>query len=116
MVYLITAAFIGLDMITGLIKAFKEKAYTSTVMRQGLYHKAGSILVICFAVLVDYAQGFVDIGVSVPVAMSVCAYVCLMEIGSIVENICAINPEILPEKIKAYFAKLSEVKNNDESK
>ena len=69
--YLITGLFILLDMITGLIKAFKEKAYTSTIMREGLFHKCGSILCVAFGVLVDYTQTIVDIGVNVPVAVSV---------------------------------------------
>ena len=116
MIYIITAAFIFLDMITGLIKAFKEKSYTSTVMREGLFHKAGSIVVIVFGVLVDYAQNFLDIGVSVPVAASVCAYIVLMEIGSIIENICAINPQILPAKIKSYFHKLSDKSTESENR
>lgn len=107
MLYILSGAFILLDMITGLIKAFKEKAYTSSVMREGLFHKCGSILCIVFGVLVDYAQTYVDIGVNVPVALSVCAYICIMEIGSIIENICKINPDILPDKLKAYFSKLS---------
>lgn len=107
MVYFITALFIVLDMVTGLIKAFKEKNYTSSIMREGLFHKCGSILCVVFGVLVDYAQTFVDIGVTVPVALSLCVYVILMEIGSIVENLCAINPEILPDKIKGFFAKLN---------
>lgn len=106
MVYLIVALFMILDIITGVIKAFKEKAYTSTVMREGLYHKVGSVLCVLFGVLVDYAQTIVDLGVTVPVAVSVCVYIILMEIGSIIENVCAINPDILPDKIKGFFSKL----------
>lgn len=107
MVYLVTGAFILLDFITGLIKAFKEKNYCSSIMREGLFHKSGSVLVIVFGWLVDYAQAFIDLGVTIPVAFSMCAYVILMEIGSIIENVCIINPEIMPDKIKGYFAKLS---------
>lgn len=107
MIYLITFAFIVLDFVTGLIKAFKEKAYTSTIMRQGLFHKCGSILCIVFGALVDYAQSYLDLGVTVPVALTMCAYVVLMEIGSIIENLCKINPDIMPEKLQAYFQKLS---------
>ena len=105
--YIITGAFILLDLITGLIKAFKEKSYTSSLMREGLYHKAGSILIIGFGVLVDYAQTLLDIGVTVPITLPICAYIVLMEIGSIIENICLINPQIMPDKIKAYFKKLT---------
>jgi toxin secretion/phage lysis holin len=107
LVYVVVAAFIALDMITGLIKAFKTKQYNSSVMREGLYHKSGSILAICFGALVDYGQTFLDLGIQVPVALSICSYIVLMEIGSIIENLCLINPEILPEKLKAYFSKLS---------
>lgn len=110
MIYIIVGLFILLDMITGLIKAFKEKSYTSTIMREGLFHKCGSILCVLFGVLVDYAQTLVDLGVNVPVAVSVCVYIILMEIGSVIENICAINPNILPDKIKAFFGKLREEK------
>lgn len=106
-VYIIVGLFILLDLVTGLIKAFKLKEYTSTIMREGLYHKVGSILVVCFGVLVDKAQLFLDLGIEVPIASSICIYIILMEIGSIIENICKINPDILPEKIKAYFSKLT---------
>ena len=107
MVYGLTGGFILLDMITGLIKAFKGKEYTSSVMREGLFHKCGSILCIIFGMLVDYSQTYIDLGVTIPVATTICAYICLMEIGSIIENICSINPEILPDKLKCYFKKLS---------
>lgn len=106
MIYFLVGLFILLDMVTGLIKAFKEKAYTSSVMREGLFHKCGSVLCVAFGVLVDYTQTLVDIGVTVPVALSICVYIILMEIGSVIENICAINPTILPDKIKGFFAKL----------
>ena len=110
-IYSITAAFIVLDMVTGLVKAFKEKNYCSSVMREGLFHKCGSILCVVFATLIDYAQQFFDLGVAVPVTAGVCTYVVLMEVGSIIENVCAINPEIMPDKLKAYFKKLSDGNN-----
>ena len=107
MIYIITACFIVMDMITGIIKAFKEKNFTSSIMREGLFHKCGSVLCVVFGVLVDYTQVYLDLGVTMPVALAICGYVVVMEIGSIIENICAINSEILPDKLKQYFAKLS---------
>ena len=108
MVYLITVSFIVLDILTGVIKAFKEKNYTSSLMREGLYHKIGSILCMGFGALIEFTQTLVDIGVHVPIAIPICAYIILMEIGSVIENVCAINPEILPAKIKSYFSKLGD--------
>lgn len=106
-IYLITGGFILLDIVTGLVNAFKSRKYTSSVMREGLFHKCGSILCILFGVLVDYAQGFLDLGVNVPVAISICGYIVLMEVGSIIENVCSINPEIMPDRLKEYFQKLT---------
>ena len=113
MIYLITGAFILLDFITGIIKAFKKKQFTSSVMRQGLFHKAGSVLVVMFGALVDYAQAYIDLGVSLPVATTICIYICLMEIGSIIENVCVINPRIMPNKLQSYFQKLNSGKETE---
>ena len=110
MIYVLVGLFILMDMISGIIKAFKQKAYTSTIMREGLFHKCGSILCVVFGALVDYTQTLVDIGVTVPVAVSVCVYIILMEVGSIIENVCTINPDILPDKIKSFFSKLGGTK------
>ena len=116
MIYLITGAFILMDFITGLLKAFKTKQFDSSVMRQGLFHKAGSILVVMFGALVDYAQVYIDLGVSLPVATTICIYICLMEIGSIIENVCVINPRIMPNKLQSYFQKLNSKETVDENK
>lgn len=107
MYILLTGGFMLLDILTGLVKAFKEKKYTSTVMREGLFHKCALILCIVFGLLVDYAQEFMDLGVTAPITMVICVYICLMECGSIIENISGINHEIVPDKLKSYFAKLS---------
>lgn len=107
MVYLVVGCFIVLDFVTGLVKAFKQKNYTSTVMREGLFHKCASIIWIVFGTLVDYTQTLIDLGITIPVAVSICAYIILMECGSIVENLGAINPEIVPEKVRQHLAKLN---------
>lgn len=112
MVYYVTAAFVALDLVTGIIKALMKKEFTSSIMREGLFHKLGSVLCVVFAVLVDYAQAVVDLGVTVPVTETVCAYIILMEIGSVIENICLINPEIMPDKLRQYFAKLGDGGSN----
>lgn len=97
-----------LDVVTGLVKSFKEKNYQSSIMRLGLWHKCGNILLIMFAIMVDYSQMYIDIGVSIPIIEPVCSYIILNEIGSIIENLSMINPELLPDKLKSYFGKLSE--------
>ena len=106
MMYLIVGLFMVLDIATGLIQAFKEKKYTSKVMREGLFHKCGSILCVLFSVLVNETQKFFDLSINLPIINAICSYIILMECGSIIENIGSINPQIVPEKIKGYFDKL----------
>lgn len=109
MIYVVTLAFIVMDMVTGLIKAFKEKNYCSSIMREGLFHKTGSILCIVMGRMVDYAQ--ISVGIPLtdgqPVTTIICTYIILMEIGSIIENVCIINPEIAPQWLKGFFKKLN---------
>lgn len=108
MSYIIVAGFIVLDFVTGLIKAFKEKGFTSSIMREGLFHKCGSIVCVLFGAFVDYTQTIVDLGITVPIGSGICIYIILMECGSIIENIGTINPKILPSKLVTHFKKLND--------
>ena len=102
-IYFITFAFIVLDFATGITKAFATKTFTSTKMREGLFHKVGLILCMILGALVDFAQGYLDLVSAIPVAVAICVYICLMEITSIIENVCKINPQIVPDKLAALF-------------
>ena len=106
-ILLITTAFILLDLVTGLIKAFKQKEYSSSVMREGLFHKIGSGICVGLGLLGDFAQKYIDIGVEIPLTVTICAYIILMEVGSIIENACIINPNLMNSKLKSFFKKLS---------
>lgn len=89
-----------------MIKAFRKKEFTSSLMREGLYHKGGSVLCMFLGIMAEQATRFFDLGITVPIASAFCTYIVLMEIGSIIENIGEINPSILPEKLKEHFARL----------
>ena len=100
MIYAITCAFIVLDFATGLIKAVATDKFKSSMMRQGLFHKVGEILCVALGILIQYAEGYWDLGINLPVAAAICTYIVLMEIGSAVENIGAINPDLVPTKLR----------------
>lgn len=87
MQFLIVLCFILLDIITGIISAIRNKKWSSTKMREGGFHKMAIIFFIVLAVLCDYGQHFINIGFNLPITKGVLVYVCLMEIGSIAENI-----------------------------
>lgn len=91
---LIVSAFILLDVISGLIKALKNNNFKSSIMRQGLYSKAGSFLIIFLAYLSKYACNYLNLGFELPIVEAVEIYISIMELSSILENVVAINPEL----------------------
>ena len=106
-VYVIALAFIVLDFVTGFIKALATASFKSAKMREGLFHKVGLLLCMILGWLVDFSQGYLELGISLPVAEAICVYICIMEITSIIENVCRINPDILPDKLTALFGGLN---------
>ena len=102
-IYIVVFAFIVLDFITGLVKAICTNTFSSGKMREGLWHKASLVLLIILALLVEYAQGFMELGITIPVVGGASVYIPLMELGSILENLCKINPERMPDKLHRLF-------------
>ena len=113
-IYLVAFCFTAFDYITGLYKAGATKSFSSKIMREGLWHKLGLLLAMCAGFMVDYAQRFADIGISVPVGGGVCVYIILMELVSALENICEGNPEIVPEVLFNLFAGLKRPEKGEE--
>lgn len=106
MFYAITAGFIAFDYLTGTIKAIKAKELSSSIMRQGLFNKAGFLLCIILGALCDFGQGYMDIGFTIPVSKAICTYIVFTEIGSSIENLSAINPSLIPTKLQEFFVKI----------
>lgn len=101
----IVLAFILLDVVSGLVKACSTTGFDSSVMRQGFFHKLGELLSVSLCVVVDVSLPRLGIPVNVDFSAVCCVYLVIMEIGSILENIGAINPE-LREPLSKIFAKL----------
>lgn len=110
----ICAGFMLFDVVSGLAQAFANKCYASSKMRVGLWHKISFVFIIALAFALEFAQGYIDLGFTIPLVIPVCAYICLNEIGSIVENITLLNPNIVPEKLKALLNIHDDKTNKDE--
>lgn len=108
---MIALALMGLDILLGLAGAVKNKDVQSSKMREGLWHKAGSVGLIVLAYILDVAVDHVDLGVIFPGVVIVCAYIILMEVGSCLENLVALNPELSGNPIMKVFA----TREDDES-
>lgn len=107
MVYIITLAFIIFDFVSGYIAAIKNENVSSKIMREGLFHKAGLVMLMVLAAVLEYGQGYIFESTQIPVIVPTCGYICVMEITSILENIVKLNPEILPEKITMIFGRFT---------
>lgn len=118
-VTILTLCLIAGDVVSGLMKAVATKTFSSSAMRQGLFHKAGTIMLLALAVGLTIAAGTIE---EVPeilefagsgLYVGVNAYVILMELSSILENILSINPELDRYKIFELFGQREE-KGEDE--
>lgn len=113
MYIIIVLGFIVFDVVTGLIKAGYNGNYNSAIMRQGGFHKSMEVMAMAVAYFVEYAVAYINIGVDVPAVPAVTVYICIMELISILENICAVNPQMCA-LFKPYLDKLKG--GNDASK
>lgn len=95
--------FIVVDILAGVIMALSKQDFTSKKMREGLFHKVGEILCLLLGVMTDFAQRVLDLGIGIPIYEGISGYIIIMEIGSIIETICKINPAIVPDKLLALF-------------
>ena len=94
-VYVIgVAVFIAADILSGLLKALYTKSFKSSVMRNGLFHKAGEFLVLGLLYLVEIESAAMGLDAGLPLFKTGCGYVVLMEIGSIIENLKIFTPGI----------------------
>lgn len=98
----IALIFNALDLLTGIVASIKNKEVKSSKLRDGLFKKVGFMFCYFIGWLVDtqgYRVGF-NITNVLPIIL---LYACTTELVSIIENICKINPDILPEKLLEIF-------------
>ena len=95
----LTLSFVALDIVTGVVKALKNKCLSSQRLRKGLYTKSASVLILVLGALVDFSQKFMDLGFKVLLLTCFAIYIVGMEFCSILENLHNIDKRIIPTKI-----------------
>ena len=88
-----------LDVVTGYIAATCMGTVDSKKMKKGIYGKLAELFAIVLAFFLEFAitifgPEMLGISVSIPIGVSVCAYVFFMELVSIIENIGCMNPKV----------------------
>lgn len=94
-----------LDCATGTALAIKDKAWSSRKARQGLWHKGGSIVMICVGILTDILLGLTINhipGFQLPFEYDtlltpiILSWYIVSELGSILENATGMGAPIPP--------------------
>lgn len=85
--------FILLDFVLGLGGAVMTNTFSSEKMRAGLLHKYTELCAVAMGIILDgVLAGGLDLSIQ-PVLLATCAYVILMEVGSVLELIKKYNPD-----------------------
>lgn len=100
----IACVLLLMDIVTGGAQALVNHTFSSSKMREGLMHKAMELVVIALAFVLELAgthiAGLPFSGVTV---VAVCVYVIVMEVGSILENVAAVNPDLRDSPLLKLF-------------
>ena len=110
---IVVLIFIVFDIITGVIKAVYKGDINSTYLRQGLYHKLSEIFAVIIGILLEYGASYIELGIDLHLTNIISTYICTMELISIIENICEVNPT-LGKLFKPYLEKLKGEYKDDE--
>lgn len=88
-----------IDVLTGLVIAWKNGDFKSSIMRAGLSKKFGELVYVLVGILTKFALG------TELILYFAVGYICLMELSSLAENCDRLGVKIPP--------KLKEKLNND---
>lgn len=103
--------FIAMDYLTGVVKAIMQNNLSSSKMREGLGHKFAYLVLISVAYAIDTVNTHVSLGLPLNVFIVTVGGVCLIELTSILENVCEINPELKNKPFMQIFD-ISDKKEN----
>ena len=105
-VWAIAAAvfFMVLDIVSGLAAAIINKEVSSSKMRVGLGHKVVLLLFIALSLGIEvFSEHVSGLGLDGVTVVAVCVFICVMEVTSILENLCKAYPYLASSKLMSIF-------------
>lgn len=91
------------DLVSGVVSAVKNKNLQSAKLRDGLFKKVGFIMCYFLAYIVDDYGTLIGFNLTVKIMPVIIFYVCSTEAISVIENICKINSDLIPQKLINLF-------------
>lgn len=100
--FIVVCIMMGLDIVSGLVKAFKNHEVSSTRMREGLFGKCGMLIALFAIAVLQIATSDpnVHFPIEFPLFNTIAGLMCAYEAVSIIENGCAVS-----NKVKSAFGK-----------
>lgn len=96
-----------MDILSGFVGAVVRGDVSSTKMREGIGHKALLVIVIIAAVLVQtFTLHIGDMGWSFPLIVPCCVYIIVMELTSVLENVCEAYPALNSTALMRLFERV----------
>lgn len=109
--FIAIVVFVFIDYITGVVNAAMHSRLNSSKMREGLGHKFAYCVLIFVAYIIDAIQLNSSLNLPFEMFPIVSIGIIAIELTSIIENVCEINPELREAKFMDIFEKNNT--NND---
>lgn len=107
-------ALMLLDMLFGFSAAAKGGRVKSSVMREGIWHKASEVGVVIIADISDgMLLGGVNLGYSAPILTSAIVLLCINELVSCAENLVKLNPELADWHVLDWISEVHDGKGSN---
>ena len=103
---IVCGILIIIDIICGTVAAMRNRELSSAIAREGMYNKIGEALFLLTGIIANEALSippFDTLGISPDIVYLVAVYIAWMEMVSILENICKIDPSLPFAKILMMF-------------
>lgn len=111
--FIAVVVFVFIDYITGVVNAAMHSRLNSSKMREGLGHKFAYCVLIFVAYIIDAIQLNSSLNLPFEMFPIVSIGIIAIELTSIIENVCEINPELKKAKFMDIFEKNN---TNDDGK
>lgn len=111
--FIAIVVFVFIDYITGVVNAAMHSRLNSSKMREGLGHKFAYCVLIFVAYIIDAIQLNSSLNLPFEMFPIISIGIIAIELTSIIENVCEINPELRKAKFMDIFEKNN---TNDDGK
>ena len=111
--FIAVVVFVFIDYITGVVNAAMHSRLNSSKMREGLGHKFAYCVLFFVAYIIDAIQLNSSLNLPFEMFPIISIGIIAIELTSIIENVCEINPELRKAKFMDIFEKNN---TNDDGK